>query len=188
MNTVLIKRRLGWYGLAWLGAFVLALLVTLVGFYLLQGDVVDIADVMIPVGLGVLGLALIGVVVRDLISRETIWTKLVVVLLAALLLLPLLWAPVSAMVVAAWIAQRSIEYSAAYAQFRITVSNLLYPVMEAVNSGAAFELAWQVFQFVASAIGFLSSLLQIIAFIRQLIASGSVPEFVEDMTAPIDAP
>eukprot|EP01030_Chromulinospumella_sphaerica_P013483 gene13483-13263_t len=168
MNITLIKRRLGWYGLAWLGTFVLALLVTLVGYYLLGGDVVDIADVLIPVGLGALSLAVLGVVIRDLVSAETIGTRVVIVLLAALLLLPLLWSPVSATVAAAWIADRSIEYSSAYAGFRITISRLLYPMVEAVSSGAAFELAWQAFQLVASAVGFFSSLLQVIAFLRRL--------------------
>jgi|GEM_PF-592555 len=188
MNTALIKRRLGWYGLAWMGTFVLALLVTLVGYYFMGGDVVDIADVLIPVGLGALSLALIGVVIRDIVSRETIGTRVAVVLLAALLLLPLLWAPVSATVAAAWVADRSIESSSAYAQFRITISRLLYPMVEAVSSGAAFELAWQAFQFVASAIGFVSSLLQVIAFLRRLFAARSVDEFVEDMTAPDESP
>ncbi|WGM38204.1 hypothetical protein [Caulobacter sp. NIBR1757] len=184
MNTVLIKRRLGWYGLAWLGAFMLALLVALAGVFLFGADVIDMADMLIPVGLGILSLALVGVVGRDLFLGETIGTKVAVVLLAVLLFLPLLWSPVSAMVAAAWIADRSIEYSAAYAQFRITISQLLYPMIEAVSSGAAFELAWQAFQFVASAVGFLSSLFQVIAFLRRLFAARSVDAFVEEMTAP----
>lgn len=184
MNTVMIKRRLGWYGLAWLGAFLLALLVALGGIFLFGADVIDMADMLIPVGLGLLTLALLGVVGRDLFLSQTIGTKVVVVLLAALLFLPLLWSPVAAMVAAAWIMDRSIEYSNAYAQFRITISQLLYPVMEAVSSGAAYQWAWQAFQFVASAVGFFSSLFQVIAFLRRLLAAKSVEDFVEDMTAP----
>ncbi|MDB5471112.1 MAG: hypothetical protein JWR84_2672 [Caulobacter sp.] len=184
MNTVLIKRRLGWYGLAWMGGFLLVLLVMVAGRYLFGADVIDLADMIIPASLGVMALALIGVVIRDLVSRETIGTRVVIVLLAALLLLPLLWSPVSAAVTAAWIADRSIEYSSAYADFRITISRLLYPMVEAVSSGAAFELAWQAFQFVASAVGFFSSLLQVIGFLRRLLAASSVDDFVEDMTAP----
>jgi hypothetical protein len=184
MNIALIKRRLGWYGLAWMGGFALVLLVCLAGFFLFQADIVDLADVLIPVGLGVMALALAGVVVRDVLSGQTIGTRVAVVLLAALLFLPLLWSPVAATVAAAWVADRSIEYSSAYAQFRIAISRLLYPMVEAVSSGAAFELAWQAFQLVASFIGFLSSLLQVIAFLRRLFAAKSVDDFVEDMTAP----
>ena len=184
MNTVLIKRRLGWYGLAWLGAFVLALLIAVASVFLFGADVIDMADMIIPVGLGILSLALAGVVGRDLFLRQTIGTKVAIVLLGVLLFLPLLWSPVSAMVAAAWIADRSIEYSTAYAGFRITISRLLYPLMEAVSTGAAYEWAWQAFQFIASAVGFFSSLFQVIAFLRRLFAARSVDEFVEDMTAP----
>ncbi|MCE3289210.1 MAG: hypothetical protein K0R83_1222 [Caulobacter sp.] len=184
MNTTLIKRRLGWYGLAWLGAFVLVLLIHLAGHYLLQADVIDIADLLIPIGLGVLTLAVAGVVIRDLLSSHSIGTRLAILVLALLLLLPLLWAPVAGSVAAAWASQRSIEYSHSYAQFRITVSQLLYPLANAVSSGAAFDLAWKAFQFVASAVGFLSSLFQVIRFLRKLFAAKTVDEFVDEMTAP----
>lgn len=184
MNTVLIKRRLGWYGLAWLGGFLLVLLAALVGHYLFGADIIDMADLLIPIGLSVMTLALAGVVLRDLFGRHAIGTRVVVFLLGALLYLPLLWSPVVATVASAWIADRSIEYSTAYAQFRITVSQLLYPIIEALDSGAAFELAWQAFQFVASAVGFFSSLFQVIAFIRRLFAANTLDEFVDDMTDP----
>ena len=186
MNLDLIKRRLGWYGLAWMGGFLLVLLITVAGFFLFGADVVDLADILIPVGLGALTLALVGVVLRDIFGRHTIGTRVAILLLAVLLFLPLLWSPVAATVAAAWVADRSIEYSTAYAQFRITVSQLLYPMAEAVSSGAAFELAWQAFQLIASFIGFLSSLLQVIAFLRRLFAANSVDEFVDEMTAPAE--
>ena len=184
MNTTLIKRRMGWYGLAWLGAFLLVLLVHLAGHFLLQADVIDLADLLIPIGLGLLTVAVAVVVVRDMLSSHSIGTRLVVLLLALVLLLPLLWAPVAGSVAAAWVTQRSIEYSHAYAQFRITVSQLLYPLANAVSSGAAFDLAWKAFQFVASAVGFLSSLFQVIRFLRKLFAAKTVDEFVGEMTAP----
>ncbi|RYF92713.1 MAG: hypothetical protein EON95_11450 [Caulobacteraceae bacterium] len=188
MNLILIKRRLGWYGLAWMGAFALVLLVALAGHFLAHADVIDMADLLIPIGLVVTALALAGVVVRDLFSKQTIGTRLAILLLAILLALPLFWSPVSATVAAAWVADRSIEYSSAYAQFRITVSRLLWPMIEVVNSGAAFEFAWQAFQFVASVVGFLSTLLQVIAFLRKLLAARSVGDFVEEMTAPDETP
>ncbi len=184
MNTALIKRRLGWYGLAWMGGFVLVLLVALAGHFLLKIDVIDLADLLIPIGLGALSLGLIGVVIRDTVGSQSIGTRVAVVLLAVLLALPLLWSPVAACVAAAWVADRSIEYSSAYAQFRVTISQLVYPLVEAISSGAAFGLAWQAFQLVASFIGFLSSLLQVVAFLRRLFAANSVDEFVEEMTAP----
>lgn len=184
MNSTLIKRRLGWYGLAWLGGFLAVLLAMVVGHYGFGADVVDLADLFIPPALLIVALAVIGVVIRDLVSRETIGTRLAILLLAILLLLPLLWSPVSATVAAAWLADRSIEYSTAYAAFRIRISQLIWPLIEAISSGAAYEWAWQAFQFVASAVGFFSSLFQVIGFLRRLFAARSVDEFVEEMTAP----
>ncbi|HYE47697.1 MAG TPA: hypothetical protein VEA44_18160 [Caulobacter sp.] len=180
MNTALIKRRLGWYGLAWLGCFVLVLLVVLAAHFLFQTDVIDLADLLIPVGLGLLALSLAGVVVMDLVSKASIGSKMVIVLLAALLLLPLLWSPVAAAAAAAWIADRSIEYSAAYAQFRITVSQLLHPLVDAVLSGAALDLVWKAFQVIAGIVGFLSSSLQVLGFVRKLSAGAPAPAPVEE--------
>lgn len=188
MNLALIKRRLGWYGLAWIGAFLLVLLAALVAFYGPQIDIIDSADMLIPLGLGALTLGVVGVVIRDLFSKQPLGTRLIVLLLAALLYLPLLWSPVAAAVASAWIADRPIEYSNAYAQFRITVSQLLYPLVDAVSSGAAFELVWQVFQVIGSVVGFLSSLFQVIGFFRRLFAAKSAREFVDDMTAPPEEP
>lgn len=188
MNTTLIKRRLGWYGLAWLGAFLLVLLVHLAGHYILRADVIDIADLAIPVGLGLLSIAVVAVVIRDLFSAHTLGTRAVIVLLAVALFLPLLWAPVAGSVAAAWVAQRSIEYSQSYAQFRVSISQLLYPLANAVSSGAAFDLVWKAFQFVASAVGFLTSLFQVVRFLRKLFAARSVDRFVDEMTAPDTGP
>jgi hypothetical protein len=184
MNTTLIKRRLGWYGLAWLGAFLLVLLVHLAGHFLLQTDVIDIADLAIPIGLGLLSVAVAAVVVRDLFSAQTIGTRATIVLLAAVLFLPLLWAPVAGSVAAAWVAQRSIEYSHSYAQFRIIVSQLLYPLADAVSSGAAFDVVWKAFQVVSSAVGFLTSLFQVVRFLRKLFAARTVDAFVDEVTTP----
>ncbi|NBB17325.1 hypothetical protein GVN21_18330 [Caulobacter sp. SLTY] len=188
MNLSLIKRRLGWYGLAWIGGFLLVLLASLIAFYGPQIDIIDSADWLIPLGLGALTLGVAGVVIRDLISKQSLGTRLVILLLAALLYLPLLWSPVAGAVASAWIADRPIEYSTAYAQFRINVSHLLYPLVDAVSSGAAFELVWQLFQLIGTIVGFLSSLLQIIGFFRRLLAAKSARAFVEEMTAPPEEP
>ena len=178
MNLILIKRRLGWYGLAWMGAFALVLLVALAGHFLAHADVIDMADLLIPIGLGVTALALAGVVVRDLFSIQTIGTRLAILLLAILLALPLLWSPVSATVAAAWVADRSIEYSSAYAQFRITISELIYPISQFLF-GPALSSAWLFFQGLASVVGVLSALRQIFLGWRALTKGGGEPAVAE---------
>lgn len=166
MDGELIKRRLGWYGLAWLVSFLVILLVGLVGHFLLKMDVVRLADVFIPLSLGVLGLALIGVVLMDFSGKSAGGTKVAVFVLAVVLALPLAWAPVSALLLAAKAAGRSLEYSGGYAQFRITVSHLVYPITSNFFAGAA--MAWKAFQVVASVVGFVASAIQVLTYIRKL--------------------
>ena len=166
MDFDLIKRRLGWYGLAWLLSFVVVLLVGLVGHFALKADVVRLADIFIPLGLLVVGLGLAGVVLMDFSGGGSGATKVAVFVLAVLLALPLAWAPVSAMLLAAKAAGRSLEYSGAYAQFRITVSNLVYPITSNFLAGAA--MAWQAFQAVASVVGFIASAIQVLSYVRKM--------------------
>jgi len=162
-----LKRRLGQYAALWVGGFLLAGAgVWLAAVFV---DLIDAADLVLPaVMIGVL-LGLGAGVVASLLSRETLGTKLSVLVLAALLALPLLWAPVSAAVAIAFFADRSIEYSQAYAAFQIGVARLLFPLSEAIGDGDLFGWVWTAFQWVSSVVGFFSALANIWPMIRRLL-------------------
>lgn len=169
-----IKRRLGQYAALWVGAFLLAGAGVLVG--VLFTDLMVATDVVLPVMLGVVALGLGGGVIASLLSGETLGTKLMVVLLAAVLALPLLWAPVSAAVAIAFFADRSIEYSEAYAAFQIGVAQVLFPLSEAIGDGDLFGWMWTAFQWVSSVVGFVSALANVWPLIRRLLGPEPAPE------------
>jgi hypothetical protein len=162
-----LKRRLAQYAALWVGAFLLAGAGVLIAMTLL--DLMDAADLVLPVVLGAAVLTLGGGLIASLLSSQTLGTKLAVLLLAILLALPLLWAPVSAAVVIAFFADRSIEYSQTYAAVQIGVSRLLFPIGQALGDGALFGWAWTVFQWVSSLVGFFSALANIWPAIRRLL-------------------
>lgn len=157
LNSELLKTRLSQYGAAWLASFGLCAVVFLLGPWLMGWDVVELADVVLPAAFTVIGLGLILFLSMALISRETLGTKLVILLLTLVLVLPLLWAPVLAAVLGAWVFDGLIEYSTAYARFRITVSQLVYPLVSSVFSGALYETVWFWMQWFAGFVGFLSA-------------------------------
>lgn len=162
-----LKRRLGQYAAVWVGAFLLAGAgVWLAAVFL---DLMDAADLVLPAALLGVALMLGGGVIASLLSRETPGTKLAVVVLAVMLALPLLWAPVSAAVAIAFFADRSIEYSQAYAAFQIGVARLLFPISEAVGDGDLFGWVWTAFQWISSVVGFFSALANIWPAIRRLL-------------------
>lgn len=162
-----LKRRLGQYAALWVGAFLLAGAgVWLAAVFV---DLIDAADLVLPaVMIGVL-LGLGAGVIASLLSPQTLGTKLAVLVLAALLALPLLWAPVSAAVAIAFFADRSIEYSQAYAAFQIGVARLLFPISEAIGDGDLFGWVWTAFQWISSVVGFFSALANIWPMIRRLL-------------------
>ncbi|MFC7378670.1 hypothetical protein [Brevundimonas sp. GCM10030266] len=162
-----LKHRLGQYGALWVGSFLLSGVgVWLAALFL---DLIDAADLVLPAAmLGVL-LALGGGLIASLMSKQTPGTKLAVLLLAVLLVLPLLWAPVSAAVLIAFLADRSIEYSEAYAAFQIGVARLLFPISEAVGDGDLLGGVWTAFQWISSVVGFLSALTNIWPFVKRLL-------------------
>jgi len=162
-----LKRRLGQYGAAWVIGFLVSGAGILIGCLFM--DMMAAADLVLPFVLGAVGLALGVGVVTTLLSNQTVGTKLAVVLLALLLVLPLLWAPVSAAVVIAFFADRSIEYSQVYAGFQIGISRVLFPISEWVLGGAVFQSVWQAFQIVASIVGFFSALANIWPMIRRVL-------------------
>jgi len=169
-----LKRRLGQYAAVWVAGFLLAGTGILAG--LAFTDLMTAADLVLPVGLLLTALALGAGVVASLASRETLGTRLVVLLLAGLLALPLLWAPVSAAVVIAFFADRSIEYSEAYAAFQIGVSRVLYPISQWVGDGDLFGWVWTAFQWVSTLVGFLSAVAKVWPMLRRLL--GPEPETV----------
>ena len=162
-----LKRRISQYAALWLGAFLLSGGAILIA--MLAMDLMAAADLVLPAMLALTVLALGAGVVLSLISPHTLGTKLAVGLGAVILLLPLLWAPVSAAVVVAFFADRSIEYSTAYADFRIGISRVLYPATAALFGGGAFNLIWGAFQAVASFIGFVAAVVRIWPLIRRLL-------------------
>ena len=170
-----LKRRISQYAALWLGGFLLSGGAILTAMLVM--DLMAAADLVLPVMLAVTVLALGAEVVLSLISPHTLGTKLAVVLGALVLLLPLLWAPVSAAVVIAFFADRSIEYSTAYADFRIGISRLLYPATAALFGGGAFNLIWGAFQAVATFVGFVAAVVRIWPLIRRLLG----PEPASDL-------
>jgi len=162
-----LKRRLGQYGAAWVIGFLVAGAGILISCLVM--DMMAAADLVLPVVMGGVGLALGVGVVMSLLSGQTVGTKLAVGLLAVALVLPLLWAPVSAAVAIAFFADRSIEYSQAYAGFQIGVSRVLFPVTEWALGGAVLQGVWQAFQIVASIVGFVSALANIWPILRRVL-------------------
>ena len=161
-----LKQRLGQYAGLWVGGFLLSGAAILL--LMTRMDLMDAADLVLPVMLALTGLALGVGVVMSFFSSETPLTKILVLVLALLLLLPLLWAPVSAAVAIAFFAHRSIEYSGAYAAFRIAVSDLLWPISQGFGFGGVLEVLWSAFQWTASIVGFISAWVNAWPLIRRL--------------------
>lgn len=162
-----LKRRLGQYAAVWVGAFLLSGAAILAGLGFT--DLMTAADLALPAGLALTALALGAGLVSSLVSRETVGTKLVVLVSAGLLVLPLLWAPVSAAVAIAFFADRSIEYSQAYAAFQIGVSQVLFPISQALGDGDLFGWVWSAFQWVSTVVGFLSAVVKLWPMLKRLL-------------------
>lgn len=162
-----LKRRLGQYAALWVVAFLLSGAAVLAGLTLT--DLMAAIDAVLPPLLAGVALALGAGVVASLVSRETLGTKLLVLLLGLLLTLPALWAPVSAAVAIAFFADRSIEYSQAYAGFQIGVARALFPISQAIGGGALFGWVWRAFQWISTFVGFLSAAAKVWPMVRRLL-------------------
>lgn len=156
-----LRSRFGAYGALWLASFILVAGGAAIASLGLGYDLVDIADIVLPPSFMILGLASLTGVGFTAVSRASLVAKCLVAVLALLLILPLLWSPVLAIVVVAAISQVAIEYSTAYAQFRIGVSQLIYPVVAMLVDGPLVAAVWNAFQVVASIVGFAASALQV---------------------------
>lgn len=162
-----LKRRLGQYAALWVGGFLLSGAgVWLAAVFV---DLMAAADLVLPATMLGVSLGLGWGVMASLLSPQTVGTKLAVLVLAALLALPLLWAPVSAAAAIAFFADRSIEYSHAYAAFQIGVARILFPISEAIGDGDLFGWVWTAFQWISSVVGFFSALANIWPAIRRLL-------------------
>lgn len=166
-NLGYLKQRLGQYAALWLGGFLVGGAAILAGLWFT--DLMTAVDWVLPLMLGALTLTLGAGLVLSLASGETLGTKLAVLLLAALLVLPLLWAPVSAAVAIAFFADRSIEYAESYAAFQIGVSQVLFPIGQALGQGDLFGWVWSAFQWISTLVGFLSAVARIWPAIRRLL-------------------
>lgn len=169
-----LKRRLGQYGATWVVGFMLSGLAILVGTAF--ADMIAVTDLVLPVLMIGVVLALGAGVAMTWLSNQTLGTKIAVLILALLLVLPLLWAPVSAAVAIAFITDRAIEYSTVYAGFQIRVSELLFPLSQALFGSSLIGLVWGAFQVVASVVGFISALANIWPIIRRVLGPEPVAE------------
>ncbi len=178
LNGALVYKRFGQYGALWLGALMLALGLIGGGRLLTHAPLAQVADAVLPVLFLLLTAALAAFAILTLAARETAATKAVLIVGGALLALPLLWAPVLGAVAAAAIAGAAIEYSRAYAQFRIAVSHLIFPLVQAATGGAALRTAWAVFQGLATVVGFVSALTNVWGVLRRGLQgpSASAPQ------------
>jgi hypothetical protein len=165
-----LNRLLREYAAAWLGAFLLVLILTLGASALLHMPLTRVADGLLMVALAALAVGLMARVVMTFAGSDGAGTKVAVLLLALVLGLPLLWAPVVAVVVAAKVVHTPIEYSEVYAWFRITVSRILYPLVSAIVSGAAIRWVWEMFQIFATIVGAVASAIQVWNFLRKMLA------------------
>jgi hypothetical protein len=102
-------------------------------------------------------------------------TKLGLLLLGALLALPLLWAPVLAVLVSARATHAAIEYSSAYAGFRIFVGRLIYPPMALLFGRSMVDAAWQGFQMIATIVGFIAAMSQLWPMLTRAMVGGRSP-------------
>lgn len=171
-DRAVIRHRLSQYSALWLGGFLLVLIIA-AGASLVAGlDLIDVADLVLPAAFVLLGGAMAYGVGATAVSRAGLATKSLVTALGLVLLLPLLWAPVLAVLVVAAIGGAVIEYSTAYAGFRIVVSQIIYPLVSLFTESPLATAVWAIFQVVASVIGFLASMVQVWKAVRGFLYGG----------------
>lgn len=168
----LLKRRLGQYGAAWVASFLIVLVGSLGSVMAFHINPIRVADVLLPAAFAVLSLALIVFAVRTLMATVSLWTKLGLLILGVVLALPLLWSPVLAILVSATATHAVIEYSTAYAQFRIIIGRLLYPPTALLFRDSVVESVWYGFQVVATVIGFIAAATQVWPMMLRAVVGG----------------
>ena len=171
-DRAVIRHRLSQYSALWLGAFLVVLVIAAGASLVARLDLIDVADLVLPAAFALLGGVMAYGIGVTLVSRAGLATKSLVTALALLLVLPLLWAPVLAVLVTAAIGGVAIEYSTAYAGFRITVSHLIYPLIALFTESPLATAVWAIFQVVASVIGFVASMVQVWKAVRGFLYGG----------------
>lgn len=180
-NGALIGRRLSWYAGAWVGSFLLMLILCLAGPMAVSWKLTEVVDLVLPPVFLFLALGLAGTVLAALISKETLGTKLALTLLALALALPFFWAPVSGAVAAAFLAGVSIEYSSVYAAFRIAISRVLYPVYAILFGAGLVQQVWNWFQALSTVVGVFSGLIRLWPVIVQILGGRPKPAEALDL-------
>jgi hypothetical protein len=176
----LLKARLSEYGALWLAAFLLVLIGAAIASLAVGLDLIAVADIVLPISFIALGGAVVVGLTLTVISEAGLAAKVLITALALLLILPLLWAPVLAVLIVAAIGGVTIEYSEAYAQFRIIVSQLIYPVVSLLVEGPLVAAVWNAFQVVASVVGFVASALQVWRVIKPFLSGAAAEAFSDD--------
>jgi hypothetical protein len=171
-DRAVIRHRLSQYSALWLGSFLVVLAVAAGASLVGPFDLIDVADLVLPAAFLLLGAAMVFGVGATAVSKAGLATKSLVTALGLLLVLPLLWAPVLAVLVTAAIGGAVIEYSTAYAGFRITVSQLIYPLIALFTESPLAAAVWAIFQVVASVIGFVASIVQVLKAVRGFLYGG----------------
>ena len=160
-NGPLLRTRLGQYGLAWLAAFLVVFVAGLGAHFLAHIDLIRALDIVLPIAFAGLGAAMLVFLIVTVAARQSLTTKAVLVALGLILVLPLLWAPVLGAMIAANLAHATLEYSSAYAGFRILVGKLIFPATQAVFHGAVLDTVWIVFERFAIFVGFIAAINQL---------------------------
>lgn len=158
----LLDRGLSQFGAAWLLSFGVTLALSLVAAIAARATVYDLMDRLLMVMLAALATGWFVVTLLALISPSASpFSKALFTAVALGLLLPLLWGPILGVVVAAWLAGATVEYSQVYAQFRIHVAQLLFPVSAGLFHANLLDVGWNVFQVVATIVGFIAAVAQL---------------------------
>ncbi len=161
-GQVLLDRGIERFGAAWILTFLGSVTLITPISALASHARFALIDAVLGALLAILALGWLGVVVMAIFARHaTLVAKLVFVLAAGGLLLPLLWSPVLGAVFAAWLTGATIEYSLVYAQFRIHVGQLLFPLVTTLTRSDLVDLGWNAFQAVATVIGFVAAFTQL---------------------------
>jgi hypothetical protein len=160
-DGALLRTRLGQYGLAWLVAFAAVPAAALSAHFLIHIDLFRALDMVLPVAFASAGAAMAIFLVVTVAARQSVVTKTVLIGLGLILTLPLLWAPVLGAMVAAKLAHATLEYSSAYATFRILVGKLIFPATQAVFHGAVLDTVWTAFERFAIVVGFIAAVNQL---------------------------
>jgi hypothetical protein len=161
LNLDLLGRRLRQYSAAWLAAFLLVLVGDLAAGMLMHMAVTDAANLFLTAALAGLAVAFALFIAVTVAAPESAVTKFALLVLGIALLLPLLWAPVLGAIASAFFGHVSIEYSSAYANFRVVVGRVIYTLMALFTRNPYIDAGIAMFQNIAVVVGFAAAVVQL---------------------------